>query len=236
MKTLLTATALSAMLTAGVAVAMQAESTPPKAPLTKAEMLARADARFDKIDTNRDGQLSAQERTAAMEKAAAARAERKGGEMADFMPGRGKMGGAMGERMLARVDTNGDGLISKAENRAAVEARFARMDADKDGAIEAGERRGPGMGKRDGMGKDMGGKRGEGRRMARREGRGPGGPGGMMLADTNKDGAISRAEFDAMSAQRFARLDANQDGRLDAGELRHGRKTPPPPPAAPPSE
>jgi hypothetical protein len=140
----------------------------------------------------------------------------------------------MGERMLARVDTNGDGLISKAENRAMVEARFARMDADKDGSVEAGEGR-KGMGK------------GKWKRGAER--RGPGGPGGpamaMKKADTNGDGAISRAEFDAQSAERFAKLDTNKDGKIDAAEMQAQRdkasyamkkmrerrgNTPPPPP------
>ncbi|HEY0625038.1 hypothetical protein [Sphingomonas sp.] len=157
MKNLLTATAIGAMLAAGVAIAMQSETPPaaPKKPVTKAEMLARADARFDRMDTNKDGQLDANERKAGTEAARTAMAERKGGEMADFVPG-GRRGGGMGERMLQRIDTNGDGLISKAENRAAAEARFTRMDANGDGTLTADER-GKRMGKwkrggrRDGM-------------------------------------------------------------------------------------
>lgn len=158
MKNLLTATAIGAMLAAGVAIAMQSETpaTPPKKAITKAEMLERADARFDRMDTNKDGQLDENERKAGADAAKAAMAERKGGEMADFARG-GRRGGGMGERMLARIDTNGDGLISKAENRAAAEARFARMDANGDGTIGADERGRGGMGKwkrgggRDGM-------------------------------------------------------------------------------------
>lgn len=212
MKTFLTTAAIGAMLITGTAIAMQ--TTPPaapKPPVSKADMLARADARFDRLDTNKDGQLSADERKAGAEAARAAMAERKGGELQDFMPGARRGGGGMGERMLARVDTNGDGLISKAEHRAMVEARFARMDADKDGSVEAGE------------GRKGWGKRGEGRggkAKAMRGGRG----GGMMMADTDKDGAISKAEFDAMSAQRFARLDTNKDGKIDATEMQAQRQ------------
>ncbi len=213
MKTFLTTAAIGAMLTAGAAIAMQSDApTAPKQPVSKAQMLARADARFDRLDTNKDGQLSAEERKAGAESARAAMAEKKGGELQDFMPGGRRGGGAgMGERMMARFDTNGDGLISKAENRAMVEARFARMDADKDGMAEAGEAR-------KGMGKwKRGGER-----------RGPGGPGmgagghgkAMAKADTNKDGAISKAEFDAQSAQRFAKLDTNSDGKIDAAEMK----------------
>lgn len=238
MKNLLTVTAIGAMLTAGVAIAMQSE-TPmaPRQPLSKAQMLERADARFDRMDANKDGQLSAEERKAGADAARAAMAGRKGGEMADFMPG-AKRGGVMGDRMLERADTNGDGQISKAENRAAVEARFARMDANGDGTIGADERRkGRGMGK---------GKRARAQAAA---GETMGTPGAMKAghamkrADSDGDGAITKAEFDAQSAQRFAKLDANGDGKIDATEMqaergkkRGARGTTPPSPATPQDE
>lgn len=49
----------------------------------------------------------------------------------------------------------------------------------------------------------------------------PGGRGAgmMMRADTNSDGKISRAEFAAMSEQRFTRMDKNGDGEVTADEL-----------------
>ena len=43
-------------------------------------------------------------------------------------------------------------------------------------------------------------------------------PHGILDADTNKDGAVSRAEFVAMNAARFVRMDKNQDGRLSFEE------------------
>lgn len=54
---------------------------------------------------------------------------------------------------------------------------------------------------------------------------GPGGRGQEHLAqvDTNHDGAISRAEFDAAHAAMFARLDANHDGQISAEEHRAHR-------------
>lgn len=42
---------------------------------------------------------------------------------------------------------------------------------------------------------------------------------GMMRADTNGDGKISRAEADAQASQRFDRLDVNHDGFLTPDEL-----------------
>lgn len=213
MKNFLTVSAIGAMMTAGVAIAMQgpAPAATPKPTITKAQAIERADARFDRLDTNKDGQLDAAERKAGADVARKAMAERKGGELSDFVPGAGGRGG-MGERMLARIDTNGDGKISKAENRAAAEARFARMDRDGDGTIVAGER---------GMGKGKW-KRGEGKHMGR-----PGGGKSPAMAmkgiDTDGDGVITRAEFDAHSAKRFARLDTNGDGRIDAAEMQAQR-------------
>ena len=47
------------------------------------------------------------------------------------------------------------------------------------------------------------------------EGPGRGGRGGMMaMADTNKDGAISKAELTAGLEARFARMDVDKDGKL----------------------
>ena len=58
------------------------------------------------------------------------------------------------------------------------------------------------------MGKHHGGKRGHG------------GMGMMMgkMADTNKDGAVSRAEFLAAHDAHFAKVDANKDGSITPDE------------------
>lgn len=50
------------------------------------------------------------------------------------------------------------------------------------------------------------------------------GPGGMLFqSDTNQDGTLTRAEFDAARAAEFTRLDANRDGSLTREERRAGR-------------
>ncbi len=49
--------------------------------------------------------------------------------------------------------------------------------------------------------------------------------GGMIeKADTNKDGAVSRAEFDAVHAARFAELDTNADGMITKEEMQAVRE------------
>ncbi len=44
-------------------------------------------------------------------------------------------------------------------------------------------------------------------------------PSGLMRYDTNKDGAVDRAEWKAGQEARFKRLDANGDGKLGQDEL-----------------
>jgi hypothetical protein len=96
---------------------------------------------------------------------------------------------------MARADTNGDGVITRAEAIAESDARFDRMDVNHDGKITKDERPEP------------------------RGGRG-GGFGGRMMErmDANGDGAISKDEQRAQALQRFDRLDANHDGKIDQAE------------------
>ena len=92
---------------------------------------------------------------------------------------------------IGKADANSDGVITREEYLADVDARFAKLDANKDGKITKDERP-------DG---------GEGR-------------GGRMMSrtDTNGDGAISLDEQRAQAIRRFERLDANSDGKIDQAE------------------
>lgn len=229
MKKYLIAAALGA--TALSAVALAAQTTPAPAPkamkgdtnadgnVSRAEFLADAAARFTAMDTDKNGQITREERRAAH---VAMRGAMRG------MHGGGKRGGSG----MAGGDPGDPGMMN-----------------DRMGPPPPGAENGPLAGM-----ERMGGR-----------GRGAGG-GGRMLErlDVDKDGKISRSEYDAMAAraferasargiskadfdarqaQRFTRIDANNDGYIDAAERAAMPQRPPrpamgetPPPPAPRGE
>ena len=120
-------------------------------------------------------------------------------------------------------DANRDGVVTRAEAIAQADARFAKMDTDGDGILTAAEREAARDTMRD-------------RRDARMAARGrtapdrdPGAREGRRGPGMDQDGIVTRAGFQDRAAQRFDRMDANHDGRLDASErpdrraMRHGR-------------
>lgn len=159
----------------------------------------------------------------------------------------GPEGGPRGRGgIMALVDTDKDGKISKAEMTAAAEARFARMDVDKDGQLTPKDRdlkRAQRLDARfaaldaDHNGQiskaeftaahqaraDKRAERGgpDGRRFGGRHHRGPGGFGPM--AGAGKDGVVTKAQFLAAATERFDRLDANKDGFVTADEMKAAR-------------
>ncbi|MEG0182310.1 MAG: EF-hand domain-containing protein [Stenotrophomonas sp.] len=108
----------------------------------------------------------------------------------------------------AKLDTNGDGVIDRAEAAKAprLAAQFDTLDKNKDGNLSRDELP---------------------RWHGKRHGRGPGGREEMMAKlDTNKDGRISReeAKADPRLAARFDQMDVNKDGYLDKADRELGRK------------
>jgi len=126
---------------------------------------------------------------------------------------------------FAKLDGNGDGILTSDELQEAREARkemvmekrearadmmFEKLDADGNGAISRDEFDSA-RAKRAEMGEHHPrGKRGEGRHGER----------GEMLkrADANQDGQITLAEFQAPMKAHFTKVDANGDGVIDKAE------------------
>ena len=191
-----------------------------------------------------------------------------GAYAAETMPGGDPLGDktftkaefqAKGAQMFDKMDANHDGKLDTADRAAHEGQMFDMLDTNKDGALSraeftAGHQRG-GEGQHDmaggpiAGGGDKAGKHG-GRHGDGHKGMGMGmGMGMMMLqmADTNKDGAVSRDEFLATHAKHFDMQDANHDGQLTKDERQaahtkmramHGARgghtmgdMPPPPPA-----
>lgn len=86
-------------------------------PATLADMQARAERRFERMDADSDGVLVGDELE----------------------------GGRGGGRMMERADANGDSRVTRAEAAAASQAAFRAMDANGDGTVTEEERpeRGP---------------------------------------------------------------------------------------------
>lgn len=128
---------------------------------------------------------------------------------------------AKAQEMFARMDANKDGKLDQADHAARRAAMFDRIDTDRNGQISRAEF--DAMAERGPRGPEAGdGSKGpeDGHRMHRFGHRG-GHHGGMMMgrmADADKDGAVSQAEFVNAALQRFDRADANRDGTVTREE------------------
>ncbi|RYY44166.1 MAG: ca2+ sensor protein [Sphingomonadales bacterium] len=103
---------------------------------------------------------------------------------------------------LSMADADKDGVVTRAETIAAVDARFAKLDANKDGKITTEERQAA----RAAMGREG------------RDKRGPGGPGMKRGPDANGDGIVTLDEQRAQALKRFDFVDRDGDGRADQAE------------------
>ena len=154
-------------------------------------------------------------------------------------------GAAIAQPGGGRADANGDGSLSRAEFTARIDKRFARLDADGNGAVTADERgarkalRGKTAGAKpdrvarrfaqidtndDGMVTLAEMQAADAGRAARKAARGGQAKvRGLGRVDADRNGVISRTEFQARALTRFARLDTNRDGLLARAERQVGK-------------
>lgn len=109
-------------------------------PQTRAAVAAHVEARFARLDSNRDGFVTRDEVRARTE----ARREQRGERRAISADRRGGGGGGMmagfGVRAFAAMDKDGDGRIALAEAQSGALQRFDRIDSNRDGTISPEER------------------------------------------------------------------------------------------------
>ncbi len=142
------------------AAAQQPARTAASQPIPRAGFLAQADSAFVAVDANKDGFTdraeieSAETRAFSTAKARGLRereaafrrldADKNGAlTLAEFnsIAAAQQLPKADATKFLSALDTNKDGKISLAENRAPNAARFDRADTNKDGTLSVAEQR-----------------------------------------------------------------------------------------------
>ncbi|MEJ0059857.1 MAG: EF-hand domain-containing protein [Terricaulis sp.] len=197
MRKILIAASAVALLAGGVALAEDA--APAGGPRGHGGMVFQSDSNNDGVVTRQEfdaGHAALFTRLDANSDGALTREEHRAGRGGHRGGGRHGGGHGLGDR----ADANHDGAISRDEFLAQPIAFFDRLDANDDGVISAEER-------------TAARERGQERRGDRQERRA-----NRPNIDADNNGSISRAEFDASGAARFAALDANHDNRVTREE------------------
>jgi len=101
-------------------------------------------------------------------------------------------------QLLAKADTNGDGIVTKAEFTQARAKMFDRLDRNHDNYLSKDDK--PRFSLR---------QNGNGDRLQQM----------VLMLDKDGDGRISRSEFVDSPSLLFERADTNHDGAVDASEL-----------------
>ena len=131
---------------------------------------------------------------------------------------------AAADAKFAKMDVNNDGTLNTAHREAKMKVHFQKMDANNNGAISEAEFIAAHKDRMVNRAEKRADRGADGHRGGR-HGRGHGGGGmGMKGADANNDMAVTRTEFRTAAEARFNKADANNDGAISADEQKAGRK------------
>ncbi len=194
------------------------------APVTKAQFTERAGAMFARMDANSDGVIDAADREARQAQRFARLDSDGNGEVtqAEMQAARDQRQARVAERRAERMERRAERRVERSADR------FTRLDSDGSGGVSQSEM----AAAREQWAERRAERRAErgtaGQPAAERRGK-RGMRGGMMAglvrqADADRDGTVTRAEFDAAVAAHFARIDANGDGTIEADERRTARQ------------
>ena len=131
-------------------------------------------------------------------------------------PNGGANGGPGG--FLKSADLNKDGVIDQTEFQTSRDKWFANLDTNKDGFVSADELKAFS----DKMHAQWAQKHGDQAKTDQQDQKRKHGDFAQHIlqrVDTDHDGKISKAEFDAEGAKLFARLDTNGDGKIASDEM-----------------
>ena len=156
------------------------------------EYVAAAGARYKSIDTQNKGRIDAAD--IASSPAAVARIDHRA------------------ESFVKRLDTAGNGFVTKDEYLAAAQNRFARMDSNGDGKLTPDEL----ASSRENHGGKHGKSSGAHAAFDQKH---------FDKLDANHDGVVSKDEFLASASAKFAQFDTAGDGKVTAAEIESAPKT-----------
>ena len=118
-----------------------------------------------------------------------------------------------GEKAFKKMDSDGDGKVTRTEHAAGAQQMFTKCDTNSDGIVTAAEMDAAMAAKDDKH--DKHDKKGKHHRTSADK---------IREIDSNNDGQLTLAEHNAGAEKMFAKMDKNGDGVLSEDECEEGHK------------